>query len=551
MSIEKGLLSEQDFNFGVGTFERKGRTGFPITVNQVSDLIAGTTGPIIDARRFTLFTDAVSAAVGKTLLIAGAVSLPAGVITIPTTVSVLPLQGGVISKGSATSLTINGPVVGNPMHQWLSGFAVGEVTFGVGSIYYIIPQWLGAGINSSAAINGVALNIAIGMSATFPCIISGGGIYQSDIALLVPADGQVFGVGFPILKATANMDYLLGTASGTKTHIKGFVLDGNNFATSTFYGYLLLENARIEQIRAYGGVARNYNLVGCQVSEFIKLTSHSPAVNGFLLEGCNASVFSRLRAIDGTGEGIIVSNLASPALSGGCIIKNADVEGNDSHGILLDTNTTPTTVEGCWIEGNSGDGINVNSDGNTIYNNRCTGLSIANKYGVRITSGNTGNKVRDNVLASYVDNTVKNEATGLNIVGSNFIGDSGTSYQFPEAKSIYNETRSRQIQSPTISAGALIVDLDLGDTIYVTVTENITAINFPVGTQYNFDANIIHFIFLQDGTGGRTIAGWEARYKLTTWSNTGNTANKISTISFVRHSTTDTWIQLHPQVAYF
>ena len=163
MSIEKGLLSEQDFNFGVGTFERKGRTGFPITVNQVSDLIAGTTGPIIDARRFTLFTDAVSAAVGKTLLIAGAVSLPAGVIIIPATVSVLPLQSGVINKGSATSLTINGPVVGNPMHQWMSGFAVGDVTFGVGSIFTLNPKWLGAignGVTGSESVNVTALQTA-------------------------------------------------------------------------------------------------------------------------------------------------------------------------------------------------------------------------------------------------------------------------------------------------------------------------------------------------------------------------------------------------------
>ena len=53
----------------------------------------------------------------------------AEVVTIPTNLSVQPVRGGVISKGTATGLTINGPVVGDPKHQWLSGFAAGDVTF--------------------------------------------------------------------------------------------------------------------------------------------------------------------------------------------------------------------------------------------------------------------------------------------------------------------------------------------------------------------------------------------------------------------------------------
>src|SRR3989337_2936812 len=151
MSIEKGLLAEEDLSLGTGTFTRRGRTGFPITVTKVSDLIDGANGPLVDARRFTNFNDAIAAAVGKTLLIAGSTNLPSGAITIPVTVSVFPLQSGVINKSSATSLTINGPVVGDPKHQWLSGFAVGEVTFG--SISKIYVDWFGAykdGTNATA-----------------------------------------------------------------------------------------------------------------------------------------------------------------------------------------------------------------------------------------------------------------------------------------------------------------------------------------------------------------------------------------------------------------
>src|SRR3972149_7928002 len=52
-------------------------------------------------------------------------------VTIPSNISVRPENPGVITKSSATLLTINGTVVGNPMHQWLSGFAAGEVMFGI------------------------------------------------------------------------------------------------------------------------------------------------------------------------------------------------------------------------------------------------------------------------------------------------------------------------------------------------------------------------------------------------------------------------------------
>src|SRR3990167_7383871 len=142
MTVRRGLIAHEDLEFGSSTFSRMSRTGFPITVNQVSDLIDGLAGPIIDARRFSLFTDAVTAAIGKTLLIAGSISLPAGAITIPATVlGVVPIAPGVINKGSATSLTINAPVVGNPMHQWLSGFAAGEIKI---KQPFIIPEWFGA-----------------------------------------------------------------------------------------------------------------------------------------------------------------------------------------------------------------------------------------------------------------------------------------------------------------------------------------------------------------------------------------------------------------------
>ena len=73
-------------------------------------------------------------------------SIPAnhvsGAVTVPSNIAIRPENPGVITKSSATSLTINGPPVGNPMHQWLSGFAAGEVIFAVGSVEKFYPIWV-------------------------------------------------------------------------------------------------------------------------------------------------------------------------------------------------------------------------------------------------------------------------------------------------------------------------------------------------------------------------------------------------------------------------
>jgi len=143
----------------------------------------------IDAGDYANFQDAINAAIGKTLVIATSVSLPAGAITIPATVlGVMPLAPGVINKGSATSLTINGPVVGNPMHQWLSGFAAGDIRLNNSPEAW--GEWVGMkndGWAASPTDNSVALllwlslgrdNPTAGLIATKPRLRLGSGRFN-------------------------------------------------------------------------------------------------------------------------------------------------------------------------------------------------------------------------------------------------------------------------------------------------------------------------------------------------------------------------------------
>src|SRR3990167_4995719 len=88
------------------------------------------------------------------MILSSTVTLTANTI-IPASVSIMPINPGVIVSNGFT-LTINGPVVGNPMYQWLSGFAAGEVTFSIGAIKKVYSEWFGAisndSVNCSTAI---------------------------------------------------------------------------------------------------------------------------------------------------------------------------------------------------------------------------------------------------------------------------------------------------------------------------------------------------------------------------------------------------------------
>ena len=75
----------------------------------------------------------------------------------------------------------------------------------------------------------------------------------------------------------------------------------------------------------------------------------------------------------------------------------------------------------------------------------------------------------------------------------------------------------------------------LGRLLELTLTGNIT-INIPTNTYMGGIGNQITFLFIQDGTGGRTVS-WHAVFKQG-WSDTGNTADKRSTITFEWDGTT-------------
>lgn len=96
------------------------------------------------------------------------------------------------------------------------------------------------------------------------------------------------------------------------------------------------------------------------------------------------------------------------------------------------------------------------------------------------------------------------------------------------------------------ATGATAIDLTLGTYRRLTETGNVT-IGAPSGGQLG---QVVCFQITQDGTGGRTTT-WNAAFKMVTWSETTNTAGKVSSTCFILSNTTGPILeQISPQVAF-
>src|SRR3989304_3517323 len=148
---------------------------------------------MVDASKYSSIKavcDAIGTVNLRTLIIYAPIntSNAAEAVTISSNISVLPCAPGVINKGSATSLTINGPVVGGPMHQWLSGFAAGDIRLNNSPEAW--GEWVGMkndGWAASPTDNSVALllwlslgrdNPTAGLIATKPRLRLGSGRFN-------------------------------------------------------------------------------------------------------------------------------------------------------------------------------------------------------------------------------------------------------------------------------------------------------------------------------------------------------------------------------------
>src|SRR3990170_4284848 len=150
----------------------------------------------------------VSAMANKTMVLSSTVTLTANTI-IPASVSIMPINPGVIVSNGFT-LTINAPVVGNPMHQWLSGFTAGEGKFTNGQVVFSEWGYSGSGLWTTA----IQIMLDAFNSVT-------GGVVQLSTKIYESADLVINNHGIRLI-GMGNGDY--NTTSPSDTRNEGTIL---------------------------------------------------------------------------------------------------------------------------------------------------------------------------------------------------------------------------------------------------------------------------------------------------------------------------------------
>lgn len=256
--------------------------------------------PFIDAERYSTFTAAVAAAANKTLRFSSSITLDAN-ITIPATVSLEPINPGILVANGKT-LTINAPVVGNPMHQWLSGFAAGDVTFGAGNINHCTTVWWGFAESASAAINAAALQGALdsGLNVLMPpgdYNYSTGLVIDTAVSLSGTFDTSVLsrpktkltytgtGIAISVALLGSNSELSKFTLIGTSSAVGGIFVGSDGYCNTNKLYKIYIDS--FSGVGAYGlRVSGHYNII-----ELIEASNNYYGLYTFTNDACNVNSF--------------------------------------------------------------------------------------------------------------------------------------------------------------------------------------------------------------------------------------------------------------------
>jgi len=241
---------------------------------------------------------AVAASSGRTLWITSALPLTADLV-VPLTINLKISKEGSIVQTGAYTLTINGPPdIG--LYQVFSGFSAGDVTFGVGAVKEVYPQWFGA------KGDGVTDDTAA-IQAAIDSLPSGGGI------IFIPSSGTYIVRGITLNKPIK----LIGQGIGTI--LRDTRVDGTTAITITSHGCYLADFwLRGNENQLYGIDIQDVYYTGTTL-ERIQI--------GYAYSGIGAYGFGKL-ANSGAGLRIHTSRYVK--------IKDCTI-GDNYRGILMET----------------------------------------------------------------------------------------------------------------------------------------------------------------------------------------------------------------------
>lgn len=133
----------------------------------------------------------------------------------------------------------------------------------------------------------------------------------------------------------------------------------------------------------------------------------------------------------------------------------------------------------------------------------------------------------DSVTFAKIQNLSGQSLIGKSTAGSGDSEQIGLSSDFSFTGATLQLTTTERVNALTITAGAITIDLSLGNYFTLSLTSNITSITFT-NAPASGRAESICLEISQDVTGGRTIAGWPAAV---TWSGGAYTPTSTASAS--------------------
>ena len=302
-----------------------------------------------------------SAVANKTMILSSTVTLTANTV-IPASVSIMPINPGVIVSNGYT-LTINGPVVGDPRHQWLSGFAAGEILFTArGLPFKIHPIWFGmkGDFVTTGTVNNVAWGILMGAlisdSAAFPVIeFEPQGLYKWTNTMLINKTCTIYW-NRAVLKCEDD-------AGQSNTAVRLEAADIHIYDGPLVSSGSLSTNQSTNGIGLYLINADGARIYGPNISEFtsgIRIVGSSDAIIDVAIYNPIIANCTTLFSCDASGAGSSFNNIN---VFGGYIHNPNLVAYNitNARNVQLDGSSASATCDGVNFYGTVIEASNINS----------------------------------------------------------------------------------------------------------------------------------------------------------------------------------------------
>lgn len=463
-------------------------------------------------------------------------------LTIPTNIEIKSEIGAMFVKSGAGTLTMNGSIVGNPMHQWLSGFAAGEVVFGGNAVIDVIVEWFGAKADNSTDCSA-PMQTAINACST------GHWVLTNDIT-----DYYRITVGLEIAKPITFGSRHFHTSGNPINNVPSLLYDGTTNDNAYMIRLKDTFRARVNGIALDCNIKAGYgvHIFGdtagasfCRVTDSYIRWFRKEAIEVYATGGTQVSR-TQLKGVH-TYTGAVTPDYSV----GVCTLGGSNVDTLEIDGCHFDANSSyrpknhirlvagshsvinNTQFGQCADIADGTSGFDVYSNGANVHMNKIHSESDAILYMGAETQGikrvstlkgihnQGGPGVVVNALASsmylapHSEHTIELESStfGADIqfgssvtkaqirtVGVNFV--SGKGWVDSNGKRAFGDIGTDGCYSAYNSEADLSLH-KYANTHYITLVGNIGARINPVGA--TIQGMNTRIIFIQDGTGGRTV----------------------------------------------